>query len=232
MSLPRISWHIGDYLKDTGHLRAAGHGAYFMLCLHYYANGRLPEDDLSLASIARLTDQEWKKYKPILQAFFHDGWHHKRIDKEIKDAKERYDKRALAGSKGGIAAAATKQKSSNATAMLPTDSGNAEATLTTSQERKKDKTADAASPAKKYAFEGGIVKLSEKHFADWSTAYTNLDLRGELIARDAWLASPKATDEDRRNWFISTSKYLANRNLEGKAKIAAAMPRQSGGGWV
>lgn len=100
-------------------------------------------------------------------------------------------------------------------------------------ERKKDKTAGAAATAKKYAFEGGVVKLSDKHFTDWTAAYPNLDLRGELIARDAWLAGPKASDEDRRNWFISTSKYLANRNLDSKTKIAAATPKQAAtGGWA
>lgn len=232
MSLPRISWHIGDYLKDTGHLRAAGHGAYFMLCLHYYANGRLPDDDLSLASIARLSDQEWKKYKPILQAFFYDGWHHKRIDKEIKDAQERYGKRALAGSKGGNAKASAKQNPSNATALLPSESSNAEATLTISQESKKDKTADAVPlPVKKYAFEGGIIKLSQKHFDDWTKAYAPIDLLAELTARDAWLGSDKAKDADRQNWFISTTKYLANKCGEMRAKIATA-PKQSAGGWV
>lgn len=116
MSLPRISWHIGDYLKDTGHLRAAGHGAYFMLCLHYYANGGLPDDDSQLAAIARMSDAEWRKYKPVIQAFFQDGWKHKRIEKEIKDANEKYEKRASAGSKGGKAKAEAKQTPSNATA--------------------------------------------------------------------------------------------------------------------
>ncbi len=101
------------------------------------------------------------------------------------------------------------------------------------REEKKDKAADAASVAtKKYAFEGDVIRLTEKHFLDWTTAFPNLDLRGELIARDAWLASPRATDDDRKNWFISTSKYLANKNSESKAKAQAAAPKQALGGWV
>jgi len=84
------------------------------------------------------------------------------------------------------------------------------------KEGKGTKTADAASAG--YAFEGGIIKLSRKHFSDWTEAFGNLDLRGELTARDAWLGSPRASDADRSNWFISTSKYLANRNLEARAR--------------
>ena len=86
-------------------------------------------------------------------------------------------------------------------------------------ERKKDKTADAATTTR-YAFEGKIVRLVEKHFDQWKLAFSNLDLTAELIARDAWLASDRAKDSDRKNWFISTSKYLVNRNLEAKIKLA------------
>jgi len=110
-----MSWHIGDYKKDTGHLRAAGHGAYFLLCMHYWATGGLPDDDEELAAIACMTDKEWKTYRPKIQKFFFDGWRHKRIDKEIATANAKYEKRALAGQKGGNATAAAKQNPSNAT---------------------------------------------------------------------------------------------------------------------
>lgn len=118
MSLPRMSWHIGDYHKDTGHLRAAEHGAYFLLCLHYWATGGLPDDDRQLAAIARMTDREWRGARPIIEPFFKgDGkWKHKRIEIELADAQAKYEKRAGAGSKGGKAKANGKQSSSNATA--------------------------------------------------------------------------------------------------------------------
>ena len=118
MSLPRMSWHIGDYHKDTGHLRAAEHGAYFLLCMHYWATGGLPDDDRQLAAIARMTDKEWKKARPIIEPFFKgDGaWKHKRIEAEIAEAQAKYERRASAGSKGGKAKSETKHCSSNATA--------------------------------------------------------------------------------------------------------------------
>jgi uncharacterized protein YdaU (DUF1376 family) len=118
MSLPRMSWHIGDYKKDTGHLRAAQHGAYFMLCMHYWATGGLPDDDKQLATIACMTDREWKSARPIIEPLFkgEGKWKHKRVDEELTSAQAKYEKRAEAGSKGGNAKAAAKQCSSNATA--------------------------------------------------------------------------------------------------------------------
>jgi hypothetical protein len=68
-----------------------------------------------------------------------------------------------------------------------------------------------------FGFLGAVVRLKVKDFAQWQSAYSNLDLKAELVARDAWLAG-EATDEDRRKWFITTSKYLANRNAEAKVR--------------
>lgn len=80
-----------------------------------------------------------------------------------------------------------------------------------------------------YEFEGGIIRLSKKHFSEWTKAYPSIDLLAELTARDVWLGSERATDSDRKNWFISTSKYLANRNLEAKSRVVALKPEQRPG---
>lgn len=82
----------------------------------------------------------------------------------------------------------------------------------------------ADAPDDGYAFDGRIVKLRRKSFDDWVRAYPNLDLIGELTARDAWLASDRATDADRKRWFVSTSQHLANRNMQAKAKVVAMKP--------
>lgn len=92
------------------------------------------------------------------------------------------------------------------------------------EKRREQEELDKTPSAREYVFNGGIIKLAEKHWRDWTDAYPNLDLRGELTARDAWLGSDRATDSDRRNWFISTSKYLANRNMEARAKTVALQP--------
>lgn len=78
----------GDYLRDTGHLSAAEHGAYLLLIGHYWTTGkRLPDNDTMLARVARMTAKEWKAARPIIAPFFkiEDGlWGHGRIDAEMQ----------------------------------------------------------------------------------------------------------------------------------------------------
>jgi uncharacterized protein YdaU (DUF1376 family) len=103
--LPFMPLYIGDYLRDTRHLSSAQHGAYLLLMFHYWSTGSLPDDDRQLANIAKLSLKEWRRHRPIIQAFFRDGWHHKRIDMELRRTIDIRAKRAAAGSKGGTMAA-------------------------------------------------------------------------------------------------------------------------------
>jgi uncharacterized protein YdaU (DUF1376 family) len=94
MNRPWMPLHIADYLKDTTRLRAAESGAYMHLIMDYWQNGRLPNDDRQLASIAKMTDAEWKRAKPLLASYFGPNWSsHKRIDKELQRAEEISGKR-------------------------------------------------------------------------------------------------------------------------------------------
>ena len=68
------------------------------------------------------------------------------------------------------------------------------------------------------AFAGKVVRLNRADYANWKRAYSHLDLLAELSARDVWLASDGATDEDRKRWFVSTSSHFANRNRDAKAR--------------
>ena len=67
-----------NYFGDTRHLTRGQHGAYLLLIGHYWMTGSLPDDDNQLATITGSTPEEWRVDKPILQAFFFDGWRHKR----------------------------------------------------------------------------------------------------------------------------------------------------------
>lgn len=116
MNPPKMPIHIGDYKRDTGHLRAAGHGAYLMLLFHHWSTGSLPDDDDQLSAIACMTKAEWKKMRPVIEKFFKPGWKHGRVEEDLEAAKQSYEKRAKAGSEGGKAKATAKQSASNATA--------------------------------------------------------------------------------------------------------------------
>ncbi|NIA72288.1 YdaU family protein [Pelagibius litoralis] len=95
----------GDYLRDTMHLRAEGHGAYLLLIAHYWTTGQpLPDDDDYLIAVSRLEAKTWKKLKPTLAKFFTvaDGtWTQERVEAELAKA----DKITTAKSEAGLAGA-------------------------------------------------------------------------------------------------------------------------------
>jgi uncharacterized protein YdaU (DUF1376 family) len=91
-----IPFHPGDYLTDTAHLSAAEHGAYLLLILNYWQRGEpLPADDRKLRGIARMTAAEWQESRKTVLEFFteRDGLlHHKRIDEELANARDKSSK--------------------------------------------------------------------------------------------------------------------------------------------
>src|SRR5262245_37920113 len=93
--------HIAEYLADTGHLTTTQHGAYLLLIMHYWRKLGLPDDDKQLAAIAKAPLRIWLDMKETLQAFFYDGWKHKRIEAELQKRAIVSARRANAGSKGG-----------------------------------------------------------------------------------------------------------------------------------
>jgi uncharacterized protein YdaU (DUF1376 family) len=95
----------GDYARDTGHLNAAGHGAYLMLIKHYWCTGKpLNDDDDELWRIACCdSKKEWLKLRPKIARLFHaenGELRHKRIEAELSRAAANVAKRADAGRKG------------------------------------------------------------------------------------------------------------------------------------
>lgn len=105
-----MPFYVADYIADTRHLSTVQHGAYLCLIMHYWAKGSLPDEDQQLANITGLTRAEWLVHKPTIQAFFYDGWKHRRLDAEICRTMERRAKRAASGSKGGTIAAINRWK--------------------------------------------------------------------------------------------------------------------------
>lgn len=97
--------YVGDYLGDTGHLTTTQHGAYLLLLMHYWRKGELPDDDKQLAAITKLPLRLWMDSRETLQAFFFDGWKHKRMEAEIAKMEQVSNKRAAAGRTGGLKSA-------------------------------------------------------------------------------------------------------------------------------
>lgn len=82
-------FHIGDYLRDTGHLSLVEHGVYTRLLQLYYLNNgplQVTVDDLVRKLCARTPDER-EAVDRILREFFaccNGVWSHKRADQEIE----------------------------------------------------------------------------------------------------------------------------------------------------
>lgn len=202
--------YIADYLKDTTHLGALQSGAYMHLIMDYWQNAGLPVEDRLLARIAKMTDREWKKDKPILQAFFYDGWRHKRLDQELAHTTEISTKRsAIAAARQ---AAIREQQESKSSAIAPANAS----TLHTSQSdiigsRAREPARPLAekvsvSPEKRQVIDLGLAFVQAAGFTDYGDAPSCLYDAGERarmwiesgwskemivrITRDITVASP------------------------------------------
>ncbi len=106
--------YVADYLAATTHLDAAESGAYLHLIMHYWQHGGLPVQDRRLAHIARMTSAQWERARPTILEFFHDGWRHERVERELREASVKYERRVEAGRKGGNAKNANRRSNGSA----------------------------------------------------------------------------------------------------------------------
>lgn len=116
--------YVADYLGDTQHLSTEEHGAYLLLLMALWrVGGTLPNDDVKLARIVRLSKAKWLRLKPSLMDLFDigpDEISHGRVTSELQKAGEISQKRSAAG-KAGVEAKALKNNkpaSANAKAGL------------------------------------------------------------------------------------------------------------------
>lgn len=206
---PKMPIHIGDYQRDTGHLRAAEHGAYLLLLFHYWSTGGLPDDDRHLSTIARMSSAEWRRSRPVIERFFKPGWKHPRVDYDLEKAA----KISEAAKEAGLASGRTRaQRKSN------DRSTDDEPTLEPSNHLKKDiAPSGAPTSGKVYAFEDGVIRLTPKDFNTWEQSFSRIDLRAELLSLSKW-----AAEQPPGNWFHAVKGALAKRNRDAKAAAEAA----------
>jgi uncharacterized protein YdaU (DUF1376 family) len=110
MQRPWMPFYVNDYLGDTEHLSTLQHGAYCLLLFSYWRRGGLPDDDQQLANITKLSLDDWLIHRKVLQAFFHSGWRHQRVDAELHRTAARIAKAREHGQKGGQMTAFNREK--------------------------------------------------------------------------------------------------------------------------
>ena len=119
--------YIGDYLADTARLTTEQHGAYLLLIMDYWRSGKLPDDDLVLAQICKMSPDAWSNARASIQHYFsiEDGfWVHARIEAEKVSAETNKGKKTEQARKAAKARWSKDQNNapsnavSNAGAML------------------------------------------------------------------------------------------------------------------
>jgi len=78
--------YIADYLSSTSRLTTVQHGAYMLLIMDYWKNGKLPDDDSILAQIVKMSPDAWSIARAVLVQFFsieNGEWTHARIESEM-----------------------------------------------------------------------------------------------------------------------------------------------------
>jgi len=105
-ALPYMQLYVADYLADTAHLSTVEHGAYLLLIFNYWQRGESfkarDEQTLNrrLASVARLSNEEWMSVRENLAEFFdvtETEWAHHRIDRDIEVVNAKSNQASMAG---------------------------------------------------------------------------------------------------------------------------------------
>jgi len=98
-SLPYMQLYVNDYLADTAHLNATQHGAYILLLMNYWQQGKpLNNSRERLAFVARMTPDEWDDNREILAEFFWidgDIWTHARVENDLAKVREKSEKASV-----------------------------------------------------------------------------------------------------------------------------------------
>lgn len=203
------------YLADTTHLTTLEHGAYLLLLMAMWRTGesRLPSDDVKLARFARLTPGQWRRVKPSLMAFFRaDGdWITQgRLTDEYNAVRQHSRKQSDKAKARWL-----KEKETTDAAAMP-DGCRSDAPLPLPLPLPKETT---TAPPDGYAFEGEVIRLTRGDFSTWAESFSNLHLRAELVALDAW-ANETLSAAERKRWFTIISAVLAKKNREAVRKNA------------
>jgi uncharacterized protein YdaU (DUF1376 family) len=206
---PYMKLWVSDFLGDTLQLTPAEVGQYMLILMAMWNNGgSLPKTKINRVARSRVSDE-------VMTFFDVDGDQvtNKRLTAELQNAQRFSDsQRQKANAKH------LKDKEQASAGAVPNVCHHSHSQLSTESERVIESVGGAKAPA--YAWCGQVIKLNAKHLADWTKAYSHLDLPAELTAYDEYLREQGVT----KNWFARTSQHFANRNMKAKAHGMARSP--------
>lgn len=150
------------------------------------------DDDITVENVLGMLQELSKNglIKPYtvddIEYFVVTGWHHQRIDKP-QDPKY---------------PPPSQTHSTNIPRTVPPDRKG--------KDRRGEEKKEGGASAPTYAFEGRVIRLSEEHLAEWTSAYREIpDVRAELTAADAYYVENPPKDG---KWFFPASQWLKREN--------------------
>ena len=227
MSLQWYARYSGDYMRDTGHLSLAQHGAYNRLLDHYYATGRpLPNDNEALARLCcAMTPEERAVVAAIADEFFQvnaDGLrHNKRADIEIKRRMKQHEALSEAGSRGAASREA-RLKPGMKPGMKPGISKTTSTTTTTGTSMRGSTTGKPSRTARR-------MDCDDEWLGTISDEYRKIgiDVDKELVKARAWLTGPKGRGRALTRQFLLNWLNNADHVVRGGQAGDSADPRQA-----
>lgn len=205
-ALPYMRMYWADYDADTSHLTTMQHGIYLLLIKNYWQRGGpLPDDELRLARIAKVSLKDWRHNAPTIREFFKVQdflWHHTRIAAELS--------RVEAKSLKAKAAALANDKRTQSKRLADDERPLIYTEADTDTDKEKEEKVMPGKPGD-YAFFGKTIKLVPRHFNEWKRLFKSIpDLEAELSTIDDWWQTQP--EDKRTNWFLATKGMLNKRH--------------------
>lgn len=207
-ALPYMQLYVADYLADTAHLSAIEHGAYLLLMFNYWQRGESfkakDEQTLNkrLASVARLSSDEWENARETLSEFFETSeteWRHHRIDRDL-DAVNTKSEKAKAAGKASAASRSIIRSTDVQRTLNHTD------TETDTEEKKKPPTGVKKKSANAVAFARFWDEYPKKRSKGQAErAFAKLHVHEQLLSRIlAGLQRAKTS----RDWMKDGGQFI------------------------
>lgn len=224
-ALPYMQLYVADYLADTAHLSTLENGAYLLLIFNYWQRGECfkAKDQQSLnrrlASVARMSNEEWENVKESLSEFFETSeteWKHPRIDRDLEAVNFKSAKASAAG-KASAASKSNKRSTNVEQTFNHTEADtDTEADISTpigvesAPKRASRLSADLAIPDEWAAF-----CKAERPDLDPASVFSKF--------KDYWLSKPGKAGT-KLDWFATWRNWVREERAPPKPGTAARPP--------
>ena len=207
-ALPWMPLYPADYLADTAHLTRAQSGSYMLLLMNYWQTGKaLDNSGERLASVARMSSEEWAIEKPILAEFFtikRGKWIHKRVENDLQKVFAKSTQASHAASTGA------RKRANERLASAQRNLSDTDTDTDTDTRRSTATAPDAARrPPKKnghrvnFNFQTGKFEgVTEGDELRWQEAYPAIAVPVEIDKAASWMRANPANRKKNYERYI------------------------------